>query len=89
MATFKLLVLSLAISYCFALKAEDICSVGSKTELASIKCEGKYWNQCGSDHCSVDKDSCKVIQIFFLIFNLFFLIFFLRLSTVFTLILLF
>lgn len=55
---FKLTIFSLflTLNYCLAMKADDICLM-SKKEMK--KCDGKYWNQCGSEHCSVDKNSCK------------------------------
>ena len=67
----KLFVLSLTINFCMSFKADDLCWVNIKQDGRSIKCEGKYWNQCGQEHCSVDKVSCKVFLIFNALLNLY------------------
>ena len=51
--------LAFLIDSSFAMKADDICFL-KKSDLGTMmKCEGNYWYQCGAEHCSVDKTSCK------------------------------
>lgn len=51
------LILTMLASTSLAMKADDICFLKKDSSMA--KCEEKYRHQCGAEHCSVDKNSCK------------------------------
>jgi N6-adenosine-specific RNA methylase IME4 len=62
MVLVKVLLLILAIEFCTTYKVDDLCWIKTNKDITRITCGGKYWNQCGQDHCSVDKVSCKVFS---------------------------